>query len=120
MTTEPLLSVEDLHVRFHTRTGLVEAVRGISFDVGREKLGIVGESGSGKSMTGRAVLGLVPYPGEVQARRIVFDGVDLQALSEREMRTSRGERISFARKSVVEGKGGAVMVELGGAGSIKK
>jgi peptide/nickel transport system ATP-binding protein len=95
MTTDPLLSVEDLHVRFHTRAGLVEAVRGISFEVGREKLGIVGESGSGKSMTGRAILGLVPYPGEVKARRIVFDGVDLQTLSERQLREIRGKRISM-------------------------
>lgn len=95
MTDKPLLQVEDLRVRFPTRTGLVEAVRGISFAVGREKLGIVGESGSGKSMTGRAVLGLVPYPGEVQARRIAFDGLDLQALSEREMRRIRGKRISM-------------------------
>ncbi len=95
MTDKPVLQVEDLHVRFPTRTGLVEAVRGISFAVGREKLGIVGESGSGKSMTGRAVLKLVPYPGEVQARRIAFDGLDLQALSEREMRRIRGKRISM-------------------------
>ena len=56
--TGPLLSVEDLQVRFATRQGLVQAVRGVSFTVGREKLGIVGESGSGKSMTGRAILRL--------------------------------------------------------------
>ena len=45
----PLLEVEDLHVTFHTPKGPVEAVRGVSFVLGREKLGIVGESGSGKS-----------------------------------------------------------------------
>ena len=60
--TGPLLSVEDLHVRFHTPKGVIEAVRGISFDVGREKLGIVGESGSGKTMTGRSVLRLIRPP----------------------------------------------------------
>jgi peptide/nickel transport system ATP-binding protein len=91
----PLLSVEDLHVRFATRQGLVHAVRGVSFDVGREKLGIVGESGSGKSMTGRAVLRLVPSPGEVTARKLEFAGTDLLRASDREMRRIRGKRISM-------------------------
>jgi len=91
----PLLTVEDLHVRFATRQGLVHAVRGVSFDVGREKLGIVGESGSGKSMTGRAVLRLVPSPGEVTARKLDFAGTDLLGASEREMRQIRGKRISM-------------------------
>jgi peptide/nickel transport system ATP-binding protein len=91
----PLLSVEDLHVRFATRQGLVHAVRGISFNVGREKLGIVGESGSGKSMTGRAVLRLVPSPGEVTARKLEFAGTDLLRASDREMRRIRGKRISM-------------------------
>ncbi|MFM9844226.1 MAG: ABC transporter ATP-binding protein [Dongiaceae bacterium] len=91
----PLLSVEDLHVRFATRQGLVHAVRGVSFNVGREKLGIVGESGSGKSMTGRAVLRLVPPPGEVTARKLDFDGTDLLRAGSREMRRIRGKRISM-------------------------
>ncbi|NNG05380.1 MAG: ABC transporter ATP-binding protein, partial [Inquilinus sp.] len=91
----PLLTVEDLRVDFVTRRGIVPAVRGISFGVGREKVGIVGESGSGKSVTGRAVLRLVPHPGRVSARRIDFDGVDLMGLSERDLRQIRGERISM-------------------------
>ena len=91
----PLLGVEDLEVRFHTRQGIVEAVRGIGFALGREKLGIVGESGSGKSMTGRAILRLVPPPGEVRAKAIRFDGVDLLSLPERGMRRIRGRRISM-------------------------
>ena len=91
----PLLSVEDLHVRFATRQGLVHAVRGVSFTVGREKLGIVGESGSGKSMTGRAVLRLVPAPGEVTARKLDFEGTDLLRAGDREMRRIRGKRISM-------------------------
>ena len=95
MAETPLLSVEDLHVRFHTRTRVVEAVRGISFQVGREKVGIVGESGSGKTMTGRAVLRLVRPPGEVTARRLDFLGTDLLSAEEKALRAIRGDRISM-------------------------
>ena len=95
MTDKPLLAIEDLKVNFPTRKGLVEAVRGISFSLGREKLGIVGESGSGKSMTGRAILRLVQKPGIVTAKRMEFDGIDLQRVSEAEMRELRGQRISM-------------------------
>jgi len=91
-----LLRVEDLWVRFPKRGGgVVEAVRGISFSVGRERVGIVGESGSGKSMTGRAILRLIRPPGELTAKRIDFDGANLMALSERQMRRIRGEKISM-------------------------
>jgi peptide/nickel transport system ATP-binding protein len=90
-----LLAVEDLWVRFPGRTGPVEAVRGVGFTMGREKLGIVGESGSGKSMTARAVLRLVPPPGRVSAARLEFDGVDLQVIDEPAMRQVRGRRISM-------------------------
>lgn len=93
--TAPLLEVEGLHVRFPSRAGVVEAVRGISFSIGREKVGIVGESGSGKTLTGRAVLGLVRPPGVVEARRMAFDGIDLTRLDERRMRTIRGRRIAM-------------------------
>ena len=58
-----MLIVENLRVAFPTRTGLVDAVRGVSLGVGREKLGIVGESGSGKSTVGRAVMRLLPAAG---------------------------------------------------------
>ena len=92
---KPLLDVEDLRVRFHLRTGIVEAVRGVSFQLGRERLGIVGESGSGKSQTGRAILGLTPPPGEVTAKRLAFDGIDLTTASNRTLRTLRGGRISM-------------------------
>ena len=95
MTATPLLTVDDLWVRFPGRAGLVEAVRGIGFEVGREKLGIVGESGSGKTMTGRAILRLVPRPGRVTARRLEFDGIDLLSIDERSMRQIRGRRISM-------------------------
>ncbi len=91
----PILEVEELEVRFHTRQGMVEAVRGVSFALGREKLGIVGESGSGKSMTGRAILRLIPPPGETRARWIRFEGTDLLGLTERQMRHIRGKHISM-------------------------
>ncbi len=94
-TSGPLLEIEDLHVDFATRTGLVSAVRGIDLTVGREKLGIVGESGSGKSMTGRAILRLVPPPGSVRARRLALEGEDLLAASNRRMRGIRGRRIAM-------------------------
>ncbi len=93
--SERLLDIEDLWVRFHTRTRIVEAVRGISFSMGREKIGIVGESGSGKTVTGRAILRLVRPPGEVTARRMMFDGNDLTTVSEKAMRDIRGNRISM-------------------------
>ncbi len=95
MAKDPLLTVEDLHVRFHTRTRVVEAVRGVSFSIGREKVGIVGESGSGKTMTGRAVLRLVRPPGEVTARRLDFQGSDLLSADEAVLRAIRGDRISM-------------------------
>ena len=91
--TKPLLSVENLSVTFNTPKGIVEAVRGVSFDVGQERLGIVGESGSGKSQTGRAILGLTP--GKVSADRIEFDGIDLHDAPARIMRDIRGQRISM-------------------------
>ena len=50
-----LLDIENLWVKFPTRSGMFDAVRGVSFSLGKERLGIVGESGSGKSMTGRAI-----------------------------------------------------------------
>jgi peptide/nickel transport system ATP-binding protein len=95
MSDKPLLKVEDLSVRFPSHRGVVEAVRGISFEIGRAKVGIVGESGSGKSMTGRAVMRLIPKPGEVSARRLEFDGIDIQKASEAEMRRIRGRRIGL-------------------------
>ncbi|MBO6625634.1 MAG: ABC transporter ATP-binding protein, partial [Roseicyclus sp.] len=60
-----LLSVENLVVSFPTSRGRVNVVDGLSFELGRERLGIVGESGSGKSMTGRAILRLIRPPGRV-------------------------------------------------------
>jgi len=91
----PLLRVEDLNISFDTPTGQVRAVRGVSFALGREKLGIVGESGSGKSITGRSLLKLLPSYAKVQAKRMEFDGIDLLNASGKQLRGIRGRRISL-------------------------
>ena len=90
-----LLEVDNLKVRFPTRTGVIEAVRGVSFSLGRERLGIVGESGSGKSQTGRAIMGLTDPRAEVSADRLQFDGIDLLSLPARERRALRGKRVAM-------------------------
>ncbi|MDP4032949.1 MAG: ABC transporter ATP-binding protein [Pseudorhodobacter sp.] len=90
-----LLTVEDLRVTYPTRQGPSEVVRGVSFSLGRERLGIVGESGSGKSQTGRAILGLTPQPGKMTAKRLEFDGIDLRNASKTTWRSLRGARISM-------------------------
>ena len=92
----PLLVVDDLRVAFPGRDGgLVEAVRGVSFTLGRERLGIVGESGSGKSQTGRAILGLTAPEGVVTAQRLEFGGTDLLHCTPLERRALRGGRIAM-------------------------
>ncbi len=91
----PLLTVEDLRITFPTRQGPSEVVRGVSFTLGRERLGIVGESGSGKSKTGRAILGLTPPPGRATAKVLDFDGIDLRTASAATWRRLRGARMSM-------------------------
>ncbi|KKZ88718.1 ABC transporter ATP-binding protein [Rhizobium phaseoli] len=93
MTT--LLTVEKLKVSYPTRTGMIEAVRGVSFTLGKERLGIVGESGSGKSQTGRAIMGLTPKHGIVTAEKLDFNGIDLLKASAGERRRLRGKRIAM-------------------------
>jgi oligopeptide/dipeptide ABC transporter ATP-binding protein len=92
---DPVLKVEDLRTHFFTRSGVVKAVDGISFEVGRgETLGIVGESGSGKSMTAWSILGLVPQPaGKIVGGKIMYLGEDLLQKDESEMREIRGKGI---------------------------
>ena len=90
-----LLEVENLWVRFPIRQGIFDAVRGVSFALERERLGIVGESGSGKSMTGRAILRLIRKPGIVESDAIRLEGRNLLELSEPEMRKVRGQKISM-------------------------
>jgi peptide/nickel transport system ATP-binding protein len=91
----PLLTVDDLRVSFPTRTGQVDAVRGVSFTLGKERLGIVGESGSGKSQTGRAIMGLTPGHAKISAKTLSFDGIDLLSASARQRRSLRGKRVAM-------------------------
>jgi oligopeptide transport system ATP-binding protein len=94
--SEPLLSVEDLRVRFRTDRGHVHAVNGISFDIAPgETLGLVGESGCGKSVTSLAVLGLLARNGEVTGGRAVFEGRDLIGLSDSQLRRVRGREVGM-------------------------
>lgn len=95
MKHDPLLRVNNLNISFPTPKGEVSAARGVSFSLGKEKIGIVGESGSGKSVTGRAILRLLPPYARVTCDQIRFKGYDLPALSEKEMRGIRGKEISM-------------------------
>jgi oligopeptide transport system ATP-binding protein len=100
MAAEPVLEVKNLKTHFFTREGVVRAVDGVSFTVGRgEAVGIVGESGCGKSVTSLSIMRLVPYPGRIVDGQIILyrDGqaLDLVRFSEDEMREIRGNLVSM-------------------------
>ena len=89
------LDVQDLTIRFRTRQGEAEAVRGLSFQLKQgEILGFVGESGSGKSVTCKSIIGLLPETVSVSGK-ILFHGQDLLSCTEREMEKYRGRHISM-------------------------
>ena len=89
-----LLEVEDLHVSFKTPDGIVQAVRGVSFQVDAgQTLGIVGESGSGKSVSTQTIMGLTR--GARISGRALFEGRDLLTLPRDEMRKVRGAEIGM-------------------------
>ncbi len=92
-----LLEVRDLVTAFHTDEGVVRAVDGVSFEVPDGGiLGIVGESGCGKSVTSLSVMRLLPMPpGRIERGEILFEGNNLLALTEKEMRAIRGNQISM-------------------------
>jgi peptide/nickel transport system ATP-binding protein len=93
---EPLLRVEDLRVQFPTEDGVVHAVDGISYQLAQGgTLGIVGESGSGKTVSSLTTMGLTRAQGARISGRILFEGRDLLALSEHEMRAIRGNEIAM-------------------------
>lgn len=94
---DPILTVDGLKVNFHTRDGLVQAVRDISFKLyPGEALGIVGESGCGKSVTALSTLRLIDCPpGHIEARKMTFKGTDLVNAPEKQLRKIRGNEISM-------------------------
>jgi peptide/nickel transport system ATP-binding protein len=93
---EPLLRVEDLRVQFTTEDGVVHAVDGISYELARGRtLGIVGESGSGKTASSLSTIGLTRHLGARTSGRVLFEGRDLLALGEEEMRHIRGGEIAM-------------------------
>ncbi|MGV8895456.1 MAG: dipeptide ABC transporter ATP-binding protein [Rhodoglobus sp.] len=92
----PLLEIRDLQVSFATQAGMVPAVNGVSLTLLQgETLAIVGESGSGKTTTALSVIKLLPGAAEITGGSILFDGVDLTKLSEKELESVRGKQIGF-------------------------
>ncbi|MBS7614467.1 ABC transporter ATP-binding protein [Candidatus Bathyarchaeota archaeon] len=93
---EPLLDVKGLKTYFFTEAGIVKAVDGVDFKVEKdETVGLVGESGSGKTVTSLSIMRIVPQPGRILAGSIMFEGEDLLAKSEDEMRKIRGAKIAM-------------------------
>jgi peptide/nickel transport system ATP-binding protein len=94
--TSPLLALDDLHVTFSTRRGLVEAVRGVTLSLAAgEMLGLVGESGSGKSVTGFAVTRLLDAAGRITAGQIRFRGQDITRISGSDFRHLHGAAMAM-------------------------
>ncbi len=94
---DKLLEIKDLHVSFFTSTGEVQAIRGVSFEVGRgEVVALVGESGCGKSVTSQAIMQILPSPpAKYKSGEIIFDGKDLLKATDKEMQSIRGHEISM-------------------------
>jgi peptide/nickel transport system ATP-binding protein len=95
MSDAPLIEVRNLGIAFGRGDAAVPVVHGVSFALGREKLGIVGESGAGKSTVGRALMRLLPPGARVTADRMAFRDTDLLAASERQMMALRGRRMGL-------------------------
>lgn len=99
---EPLLSVRNLSVAYHTKNGDVKAVQNVSFDLMQgEVLGLAGESGCGKTTVANAVLRLLRYPAEITGGKVFFHGVDITTLSEDELRRFRWKHLSIVFQSAM-------------------
>lgn len=96
MKKEYILEVKDLNINFRAYGGVVQAVRGVDFNLKEgETVAIVGESGSGKSVTIKSVMGILPHNAEITKGEILFDGQDLTKVSEDEFHEIRGKRIGL-------------------------
>ena len=96
MMEDTILEVENLRTSFATDAGSVQSVRGITFHVGKgESLGIVGESGCGKSVTSLSIMGLLGRGGSVTSGRVLFEGKNLLAMTEKELDQIRGDRLTM-------------------------
>ena len=95
--TSPVVDVQDLRTHLVTRWGTIRAVDGVSFSIDEgETLGLVGESGSGKSMTCLSIVRLAPRPAaRIVGGRVLLDGDDLLAKTEREMQRVRGRKVAM-------------------------
>jgi ABC-type dipeptide/oligopeptide/nickel transport system ATPase component len=93
MTTEPVLQVNNLQVHYHTRTGPVKAVDGVTFALHKgEKLGLVGESGSGKTTTALALMGMIKPPARIEGGEVILNGRNLVPFSQEQYRHVRGRK----------------------------
>ncbi|MBW2148001.1 MAG: ABC transporter ATP-binding protein [Deltaproteobacteria bacterium] len=93
---ETLLNIQDLRVNFYTYRGVVKALNGVSLIINKgESVGLVGETGCGKSVSARAIIKLIDFPGRIESGKIYLDGRDLLTLSESQMKYVRGRQISF-------------------------
>ena len=93
---DAVLKVQDLRTEFAVRGGVVKAVDGVSFEVGRGRiLGLVGESGSGKSVTAYSILGLIEAPGRIAGGQVLLNGVDLTQLRGEALRKVRGAQVAM-------------------------
>jgi oligopeptide/dipeptide ABC transporter ATP-binding protein len=97
-----MLEVRDLHVHYHTSSGSVRAVNGVSFDIKRgERFGLVGESGSGKSTIALALLRLIRPPGRIESGQMILEGTDLLTLDDEEMREARLAEIALVAQGAM-------------------
>jgi len=93
---KPVLEVIDLHVTYYTDAGRAKALDSVSLTLNAgEKLGLVGESGAGKSTMALAMMNMIKPPGRIEAGQVIVDGVDLMALSKKDMLKARLSKIAY-------------------------